>query len=304
MRIVVFATLVILGFLSIKAQNKSDTSRVNIPKNILIPLNDSLIPDRKSNLPSLLPPRRYVEKPSFLNYKVDDPLPSISYKSKKSYDFFDASYARYIIPTAMISYGITTRFTKGLQDLDQDIHQEVDESFTRKIPLDDYSRYAPLIAVYGLDLLGLKANHNFRDKTFVVTTSYLITSATVTIMKNNINVWRPNNTNQRSFPSMHTAVAFVGAHILYKEYKDVSPWIGVAGYTTASLTGILRVINKCHWASDVITGAGIGLLSVELSYLLLPVFHKILGVEGNGKNLAVMPSINTHGAGISLAYAF
>ncbi|MDR1553921.1 MAG: hypothetical protein LBS69_10760 [Prevotellaceae bacterium] len=35
---------------------------------------------------------------------------------------------------------------------------------------------------------------------------------------------RPDSSDLYSFPSGHTATAFAGAHILYKKYKDVSPW--------------------------------------------------------------------------------
>lgn len=115
---------------------------------------------------------------------------------------------------------------------------------------------------------------------------------TVQIMKQTIKVERPGNGGFTSFPSGHTATAFVGAHLLMKEYLDVSPWIGISGYTLAAGVGVMRMINRKHWISDVVTGAGIGILSVELGYLLLPVWHDILGIKNQRESLVFMPSIS------------
>lgn len=50
-----------------------------------------------------------------------------------------------------------------------------------------------------------------------------------------------------SFPSEHTATAFAGAEILYKEYKDKSVWHGVGGYVVATGTGLFCIYNNRHW---------------------------------------------------------
>ncbi|MDR0573815.1 MAG: phosphatase PAP2 family protein [Tannerella sp.] len=225
-------------------------------------------------------------------------------KNKNSILNFSASYSKFIIPAAMISYGITTRENKSLQTLDQNTHIKVSEHFDKPILIDDYFQYAPAVALYGLDLAGIKARRNIRDRTFIMATSYIIMGTTVRMMKDKIDVVRPDNSNSRSFPSGHTATAFVGAHILFREYKDTSPWIGASGYVIATATGALRVVNKKHWLSDVITGAGIGILSAEASYLLLPVFHNILGINSANKDLFIAPSIGMDHYGVGLAYTF
>jgi membrane-associated phospholipid phosphatase len=40
-------------------------------------------------------------------------------------------------------------------------------------------------------------------------------------------------------------------------------------YTIATGVGVMRVLNNKHWASDVLAGAGFGILSTELTYFLL-----------------------------------
>ena len=214
------------------------------------------------------------------------------------------SYSKFIIPTAMISYGLITRGSKSLQELDHSTYNEINEHLQVSIPIDDYSQYTPALAVYGLDFAGIKAKHNFRDRTIVMTMSYIIMGATVQTMKNTINIERPDGSNNKSFPSGHTTTAFVGAHILFKEYKDTSPWIGIAGYAVAASTGTLRVLNKRHWVSDVVTGAGIGILSAEAGYLLLPVFHNMFGIKNRNNSLIVAPIIGIDNYGIGMTYTF
>jgi hypothetical protein len=210
----------------------------------------------------------------------------------------------FIVPAAFISYGLVVRANKSLQKLDYRIHDEVSRRLQVKIPVDDYSQYAPALAVYGLDLMGIKAKHNFRDRTIVMATSYIIMGSVVQTMKNSIDVMRPDGSGYSSFPSGHTATVFVGAHILFKEYKDTSPWIGIAGYTVAAGTGFLRILNKKHWASDVVTGAGIGIVSAEAGYLLLPVFHRMFGIKNKPNRLVILPSIGVDSYGIGLTYTF
>jgi membrane-associated phospholipid phosphatase len=66
----------------------------------------------------------------------------------------------------------------------------------------------------------------------------------------------------RSFPSGHTLAAFAAASAVTSQTSDWWPssryLIGTAMYGGAALTGISRMYNNRHWASDVIVGAGIG----------------------------------------------
>jgi membrane-associated phospholipid phosphatase len=209
----------------------------------------------------------------------------------------------FIVPTVLVFYGAIARESKWLQELDYSTSREVNERIKTAVRIDDYIQYAPAIAVYGLDFAGIKARHNFRDRCIVMATSHIIMGATIYTLKTNTRIKRPDGSNFFSFPSGHTANVFTGAHILYKEYKDTSPWIGVAGYVIATGTGTFRVLNKKHWISDVVTGAGIGILSAELGYMLLPVFHNIFGIESN-KSLVIAPVMGVDNYGVGLSYTF
>lgn len=222
----------------------------------------------------------------------------------KQKTFFNSSYSTYIIPAGLISYGIAAHMNESLKEIDLSTNHEVGEHLSKPIPYDDYMQFAPAVCVYGLDFMGIKAKHNLRDRTMVMATSYLIMGIAVQTMKTTTHVARPDGSNMKSFPSGHTATAFVGAHILFKEYKDSSPWIGVGGYAVALATGTMRVLNKKHWVSDVAAGAGIGVLSAELGYALLPVWHNIFGIKDKTKSLVVLPTVSSESLGMGLVYNF
>ncbi|MBN2423500.1 MAG: phosphatase PAP2 family protein [Calditrichaceae bacterium] len=63
-----------------------------------------------------------------------------------------------------------------------------------------------------------------------------------------------------SFPSGHTAAAFVMAHILSHQFHALLPVF----YITATLIGISRIYLRAHYLTDVLTGALIGILSANL----------------------------------------
>jgi len=202
-----------------------------------------------------------------------------------------SNLACYIVPSALISYGIITRFSKDLQNFDHKIDAQVKQNISRRYTFDDYIQFVPYVAIYGLDLCGVKAKHNFLDRTLVLGTSAIFATALTQGSKYLTKIERPDGSNFHSFPSGHTSVAFVGAHILFKEYKHQSVWIGIAGYGVALTTASMRMVNRKHWLSDVITGAGVGILCAELGYLMLPVWHKLFKIKQKDKGLAITPII-------------
>jgi membrane-associated phospholipid phosphatase len=85
----------------------------------------------------------------------------------------------------------------------------------------------------------------------------------------NIDAYHSENTQ---FPSGHTANAFRGAEIVHQELKFSHPILSYSGYVVATGVGLLRIYNKDHFLSEVIAGAGLGILSTKLTYWL---FEKI-----------------------------
>ena len=236
-------------------------------------------------------------KPSFDTFNY----PSFQTSSPKQFKF---PYKRLFIPAVLISYGFIARENKALLKLDHSTTHEIKEHMNRTFSIDDYLQFAPAAAVYGLNICGVKSKHNFRDRTFVMLVSYTLMDLSVGKMKKATERLRPDGGSYSSFPSGHTATAFTGAHILFREYKDESIWIGITGYAAATATGIMRVVNKKHWVSDVVTGAGMGILSAEVGYMLLPLFHRVFGIDlnKNKSKYVITPSIGINHVGLSFTY--
>ena len=174
-----------------------------------------------------------------------------------------------IIPTAFINYGFSSLHFKELQQLNKNISEEVTEDmpgFQSKV--DDYLKYAPVASVYALNLVGIKGRHKLISRTIIYAMSSFLANHIVSKIKDATHQLRPDGSTYNSFPSGHTTTAFVGAEFMNQEYGWRSPWYSVAGYTMATGTATLRVMNNRHWVSDVIAGAGIGMLSTKFCYWL------------------------------------
>lgn len=133
---------------------------------------------------------------------------------------------------------------------------------------DDYLQFAPAVAMVGLKALGIESRSSWERMTLAGGLSTGIMLSTVYVVKYGLGRLRPDGSTYNSFPSGHTAMAFTAASLLQKEYGSLSPWVGIAGYAAATITGISRMLNNRHWLSDVVVGAGVGILSTNLGYLL------------------------------------
>jgi len=157
----------------------------------------------------------------------------------------------------------------------ENIQDKLSAKGKHKVKIDNYMQYSPMLAVYGLNLLGIDGKHKFWDRTGILAFSYATMGIIVNGMKYAFKEKRPDNNARNSFPSGHTATAFMGAEFLYQEYKDISPWIGYSGYLIAATTGYLRIYNNRHYLNDVVAGACIGIISTKFAYWLYPkVFTK------------------------------
>lgn len=207
-----------------------------------------------------------------------------------------------LIPAALVGISalyVQRKWTRQKKN----IHRSITVKGVEKFKLDDYIQYSPAAAVYGLNLLGIKGKHSLKDRTIILAMSYVSMGIVVGTMKYSIRERRPDSDVYNSFPSGHTATAFMGAEFLYREYKDVSPWIGYAGYSVAALTGYLRIYNDRHYLNDVIAGACIGILSTKLAYWLYPRFFKPKKDAGQ-VSVVGLPYYSTRGLGVNISLFF
>lgn len=211
---------------------------------------------------------------------------------------------RLLAPAALVGVGVIGLESDWLKYQSHEIRDELQENIDRRFTVDDFMQYAPMTAAYALNLCGVKGRHGYGDLTVILGTAYALMGAAVNVTKAVTRVERPDGSARNSFPSGHTATAFMGAELLRREYWDVSPWIGMAGYAVAAGTGFFRMYNNRHWLTDVLAGAGIGVLSVQAAYWLFPAVSRIVFRKRHLRNTCIAPYAAGGSKGLSLAVTF
>ena len=156
----------------------------------------------------------------------------------------------------------------------------------KQFPLDDYLQFAPAIA-YAVAIPFGGGDYSWQERCCVLGTSFASMMALTHGLKRITGVERPNGKNKYSFPSAHTAMAFMGAELVRREY---GPWWGLAAYSSAAVTGFLRIYNNWHWTGDVLAGAGFGILSACIGYWLLPWEREVLKLDSGNTTISAAPS--------------
>lgn len=153
------------------------------------------------------------------------------------------------------------------------VNHDINYGFHNKA--DDYVQFAPLLLTYTLKATGYEGRSKWGRLLVSNAFSAVIMAGLVNGIKYSAAELRPDGSSSNSFPSGHTATVFMAATILHKEYGLTrSPWYSVGGYAVATTVGAFRVMNNRHWVSDVMMGAGIGILSTELGYALSDVIFQ------------------------------
>jgi membrane-associated phospholipid phosphatase len=173
-----------------------------------------------------------------------------------------------IVPAVLIGYGISTINGHGFYS-SYDLKSDVNHAFGagRHTHVDDFLQYAPYLELGGVLLAGVESKNDRVNLGLVILKGEVLMLASVFAVKNLTHITRPDGSDNLSFPSGHTAQAFLAASIVHTELRDKSQWYGIGAYAIATSVGALRVINDKHWESDVFAGAGFGILSAHLAYL-------------------------------------
>jgi membrane-associated phospholipid phosphatase len=134
--------------------------------------------------------------------------------------------------------------------------------------------------------------------------AFLLTNGTVAILKTSVGRTRPFVYNpdapleeklkpdaRKSFPSGHTATAFVGAVFLGTTHEKLypgssaNPWVWTGSLLGASAVGYLRYAAGKHYPTDILAGAAIG----SLFGWLVPKLHEIDdGPSGQGGSVPLI----------------
>ena len=192
---------------------------------------------------------------------------------------------------AQIAY--TTGVSYSMDTDIRDLRNEIAPSFHSGF--DDYLQYAPAAVMLGMKAFGYESRTRWDAMLVSDVFSAVIMTGTVKGIKYIVHRQRPDIDEFDSFPSGHTATAFMAATLLHKEYGWRSPLFSLGGYAAATATGLSRLMNNRHWMSDVVTGAAIGIGSVHLGYYLTDLIFKdrhiyedwerpVISYDGNEKH--------------------
>lgn len=237
-------------------------------------------------------------------------ISSILYSQSEINDSISKNYndkfkiEKIALPALLIGYGLIGIESDEIKNINQQAHLEIHEHIDKRITYDDFSQYLPFVSVYGLNTFGIKGQNNFRDRTLILATAYLIMGATINSLKGITAIQRPDGSTFNSFPSGHTATAFMGAEFLYQEYKNTSAWYGIFGYTIALGTGYFRMHNDRHWFTDVLTGAGIGILSTKIAYWIHPFLANKVFKKKTKSQKVIMPTVSGEELGLGFTWIF
>lgn len=145
--------------------------------------------------------------------------------------------------------------------------------------IDDYLQYAPAAVMVGMKAAGIKSRSSWGRMLVSDAFSAAIMASLVNGLKYSVWEMRPDRSGRNSFPSGHTATAFMTATMFSREYGERSVWYSVGAYSVAATIGLMRIFNDKHWLGDVLAGAGIGILSTEMGYWLADLIFKDKGIR-------------------------
>jgi len=167
----------------------------------------------------------------------------------------------YILPTSLVVGGISLNALKKEKPL---------KSFKSIPSALDHFHYSTAIFGTLAPILGATPKHELLDRTIYLSAGFFVSSAITLKLKKSMGVLRPDGTDTKSFPSGHATTAFAMAQWLREEYKASNPLLSYSGYLIATASSISRVSYHKHHLADVLTGAGIGMLSTKAIYALFP----------------------------------
>ncbi len=107
--------------------------------------------------------------------------------------------------------------------------------------------------------------------------------------------WNGPDFEEISFPSAHTSTAFAIATVFATEYEN-NPFIPPIAYGIATLTGLSRLNDDEHWASDVFLGGALG-------YFVAKTVLK-LHSDKKGRHYTIYPKVSKKETGLQFVYRF
>ena len=211
-----------------------------------------------------------------------------------------------IVPAAFITYGALSFGITPIRHVDYYFRDQIAQNAPNfHTKAESFFLFTPVVLVYGLNLAGDEGKNRFGDRSALLGLSTAFMGLSTFPLKHITHRLRPNGSDYLSFPSGHTAAAFTFAEFMAQEYGDKSPWYSVTAYSFAAATGVFRMYNRAHWFSDVVAGAGFGILSTKAAYWLYPYLRNSLThTDKAGKSTFIMPTYQDGVPGLAFGKSF
>lgn len=214
-----------------------------------------------------------------------------------------------LIPASLIALGPVFHYVEPFKEWSVDIRNALCPSLSRQTEVDNYIQLLPLAAFAALEFAPIERRGDWVDHLGNAALGYGFMAVGILCLKDCVRFMRPDSSAFNSFPSGHTATAFVAAELIRHTYWEASPLYGVGAYLLASGVGFLRMYNAKHWIGDVVCGAGIGILSARLAIMFTPYLRKFIrervGCASNLiKQIHLSPFAGYKSAGVSLNLRF
>lgn len=203
-----------------------------------------------------------------------------------------------IVPAVFIGVGVWGLTSGG---------KHFNHGFNRKLGLnnrplsdgiiDDLFQFFPDIVVIMPDRMVGYSPYVWRERAAMLVTGELINEIILQTLKHTVDSPRPDGSDTHSFPSGHTARAFLGAELARESYGIRRAF---GAYGLAAIMGIMRVVEGRHYVTDVIAGAGIGILSARLATLLLPLERRLFKWDST----IVIPAAGPRGFQLTASITF
>jgi membrane-associated phospholipid phosphatase len=223
--------------------------------------------------------------------------PKVQWYQTKAFKFAAA-------PVLLIGLGISEINNNGIYS-----SYKMRDNLQKNFPgvdtrIDDILPSMPAVLAGGLYISGVKGRNTPLNAAIMFLGANALSSFVGHKLKDWTHIERPDGFDYQSFPSNHTIAAFMAAEFLHQEYAEKSAWISVAGYTMATTVASIRMLENHHWLSDVLAGAGIGILSTKVTYVVYPWLHNMVFKKQQARGFSFSPSYVQGKPGANLSYRF
>lgn len=174
------------------------------------------------------------------------------------------------IPLTALAYGCLKPLTPVIGRLDNRVWDRLSATASGNgYSPETLLQWTPIASVYLMDAAGLPLRHRFRQHLALDIGSLALAGGAGWVMRR-ISEGIPTFGLKpgTQFPSGHATNAFRAAEMFRQEWKLRSPWVGWSGYVIAGCVSYLRMRHGQHQLSEVLAGAGLGVLSTRSVYWL------------------------------------